>query len=110
MKVIGYTDVIQVVVLIIGIAMAGHQAFSSNIFAMISDVYPRRAVATVAGMGGAAGAVGGILMAQAAGRLLDLTGSYLPLFIYAGLAYFIAFGVIHLLVPRLEPAPVAEAG
>jgi len=98
-----------VVVLIIGIAMAGHQAFSSNIFAMISDVYPRRAVATVAGMGGAAGAVGGILMAQAAGRLLDLTGSYLPLFIYAGLAYFIAFGVIHLLVPRLEPAPVAPA-
>jgi ACS family hexuronate transporter-like MFS transporter len=94
-----------VVVVIIGIAMAGHQAFSSNIFAMISDLYPRRAVATVAGMGGAAGAVGGILMAQAAGRILDATGSYLPLFIYAGLAYFIAFTAIHLLVPKMEPAP-----
>jgi MFS transporter, ACS family, hexuronate transporter len=95
-----------VVVLIIGIAMAGHQAFSSNIFTMISDLYPRRAVATIAGMGGAAGAVGGILMAQAAGRILDATGSYLPLFIYAGLAYLIAFTVIHLLVPKMEPAPV----
>ena len=72
----------------------------------ISDLYPRRAVATIAGLGGAAGAVGGILMAQAAGRILDATGSYLPWFIYAGLAYFIAFGVIHLLVPKMEPARV----
>ena len=93
-----------VVVLLIGIGTAGHQAFSSNIFAMISDLYPRRAVATVAGMGGAAGALSGILIAQATGWTLQLTGSYTPILFYAGIAYLLAFGVIQLLVPRMEPA------
>ena len=97
------------VVLIIGLGTAGHQAFSSNIFTMISDLYPRRAVATVAGMGGMAGAAGGILIAQVTGWTLELTGSYLPILIYAGIAYLVAFTVIHLLVPRMEPAPVAAA-
>jgi ACS family hexuronate transporter-like MFS transporter len=96
-----------VVVLIIGLGTAGHQAFSSNIFTMISDLYPRRAVATVAGMGGMAGAAGGILIAQVTGWTLELTGSYLPILIYAGVAYLIAFAVIHMLVPKMEPAPVA---
>ena len=95
-----------VAVLIIGLGTAAHQAFSANIFTMITDLYPRRAVATIAGMGGAAGAVGGILIAQATGWTLELTGSYLPIVIYAGLAYLIAFTAIHLLVPRMEPAPV----
>lgn len=96
-----------IVVLLIGLGTAGHQAFSSNIFAMICDLYPRRAVATVAGMGGAAGALGGILIAQATGWTLQLTGSYVPILAYAGLAYLIAFVAIQLLVPRMEPAPVA---
>jgi MFS transporter, ACS family, hexuronate transporter len=95
-----------VVVLLLGLATAGHQAFSSNIFTMISDLYPRRAVATVAGLGGAAGAVGGMIIAKATGWSLEYLGTYLPLLIYAGLAYLIAFGVIHLLVPKMEPAPV----
>jgi ACS family hexuronate transporter-like MFS transporter len=94
------------VVLIIGLATAGHQAFSSNIFTMISDLYPRRAIATVAGLGGCAGSIGGMLMAESAGRSLEYLGSYMPLLIYAGLAYLIAFGVIHLLVPKMEPAPL----
>ncbi len=102
-------DNTAVVVLLIGLGTAGHQAFSSNIFAMISDLYPRRAVATVAGMGGMAGAIGGILIAQATGWTLELTGSYLPIVIYAGLGYLIALAVIHLLVPRMEPAPVGTA-
>ena len=94
------------VVLLIGLGTAGHQAFSSNIFTMISDLYPRRAVATVAGMGGMAGAAGGILIAQATGWTLELTGSYVPILIYAGLAYLIAFTAIQLLVPRMDPAPI----
>src|SRR3546814_5811391 len=77
--------------------------FSSNIFAMIGDLYPRRAVATVAGMGGMAGALGGIAIAQATGWTLQLTGSYLPILLYAGLAYLIALGAIQLLVPYMEP-------
>jgi ACS family hexuronate transporter-like MFS transporter len=95
-----------VVVALIGLGTAGHQAFSSNIFAMISDLYPRRAVATVAGLGGAAGAVGGILIAQATGWTLQLTGSYAPIVLYAGIAYLLAFAVIHWLVPKMEPAPL----
>src|SRR3546814_2895155 len=91
---------------------AGHQAFSSNIFAMIGDLYPRRAVATVAGMGGMAGALGGIAIAPATGWTLQLTGSYLPILLYAGLAYLIALGAIKLLVPHMEPifAPSPEIG
>jgi ACS family hexuronate transporter-like MFS transporter len=99
-------DNAAIVVLLIGLGTAGHQAFSSNIFAMITDLYPRRAVATVAGMGGAAGALGGILIAQATGWTLQLTGSYVPILLYAGIAYLLAFAVIHLLVPRMEPAPL----
>ena len=95
-----------VVVLLLGLATAGHQAFSANIFTMISDLYPRRAVATVAGLGGAAGAAGGMIIAKATGWSLEYLGTYLPLLIYAGLAYLIAFAVIHLLVPKMEPAPV----
>ena len=95
-----------VAVLLIGLGTAAHQAFSSNIFTMIADLYPRGAVATIAGMGGAAGAVGGILIAQATGWTLELTGSYVPIVLYAGLAYLIALGAIQLLVPRMAPAPV----
>ena len=84
-----------VVVLLIGLGTAGHRRSSSNIFTMISDMYPRRAVATVAGMGGAAGAVGGILIAQATGWTLQLTGSYVPIVLYAGIAYLFAFAAIH---------------
>ena len=98
-----------VVVALIGLGTAGHQAFSSNIFAMISDLYPRRAIATVAGMGGFAGSIGGILIAQATGWTLELTGSYVPIVIYAGLGYLIAFSIIHLLVPRMEPAPLGPS-
>lgn len=103
---VGVADVANplTAVLLIGLGTAAHQAFSSNIFTMISDLYPRRAVATVAGIGGAAGAVGGMPIAQATGWTLELTGSYTPIVIYAGLAYLIAFAVIHALVPRMEPA------
>jgi ACS family hexuronate transporter-like MFS transporter len=61
-------------------------------------------------MGGMAGAAGGILIAQVTGWTLELTGSYLPILIYAGFAYLIAYAAIHLLVPKMEPAPVAVAG
>lgn len=98
----------MVAVILIGMGMAGHQAFSSNIFAMISDMYPRRAVATIAGMGGAAGAVGGMLIAQATGWTLQLTGSYVPIVLYAGIAYLVAFGLIQALVPRMEPARMPQ--
>ena len=102
-------DNAAIVILLIGLGTAGHQAFSSNIFTMISDLYPRRAVATIAGMGGLAGSIGGILIAQATGWSLELTGSYLPIVIYAGFGYLIAFTAIQLLIPRMDPAPVTSS-
>jgi ACS family hexuronate transporter-like MFS transporter len=96
-------------VALVGLAAAAHQGWSANIFTIASDMFPRRAVGSVVGIGGMAGAVGGMLIATATGWILQLTGSYYTLFVLAGCTYLAALGLIHLLVPRLEPAPV-EAG
>lgn len=69
-----------------------------------SDMFPRHAVATVVGIGGFAGAVGGMLIATFIGFLLQATGSYVPVFLMAGSAYLLALAIVHHLVPRLEPA------
>lgn len=89
-------------VAIIGLAAAAHQGWSSNLYTMVSDTFPRRAVASVVGIGGAAGAVGGMLMSTYVGRVLETVGSYAPVFVWAGSAYLVALALIHLLVPRLE--------
>ena len=90
---------------LIGIATACHQAWSANLFTLASDMFPRRAVGTVVGFGGFAGGIGGVLLAEFAGRVLQRDPSfYLPMFVIAGLIYLVALTVIHLLVPRLEPA------
>jgi MFS transporter, ACS family, hexuronate transporter len=93
-------------VAIIGLATAAHQAFSANLYTLPSDLFPRRAVGTVVGIGGTIGAVGGMLMAEYAGYILQTVGTYTPIFAVAGSAYFIALGLIHLLSPRLAPAPL----
>ena len=89
---------------LIGLATAGHQGWSANVFTLTSDMFPRQAVGSVVGIGGFAGAVGGMLIATFTGFLLQTTGSYLPLFLMAGSAYLLALLVVHLLAPRLEPA------
>jgi ACS family hexuronate transporter-like MFS transporter len=91
-------------VLLIGLAAAAHQGWSANLFTLASDMFPQRAVGSVVGIGGMAGAIGGMLIAKVVGYLLEWTGSYLPVFIIAGSAYLVALLVIHLIVPRLEPA------
>jgi ACS family hexuronate transporter-like MFS transporter len=93
-------------VAMISLACAAHQGFSANIFTVASDMFPRRAVASVVGMGGCGGAVGGMFIATFTGWLLQLTGSYLPVFIIAGCAYLVALGFIQLLAPRLQPAAI----
>ncbi len=89
---------------IIGLATAAHQGFSANLYTLPSDVFPKAAVGTVSGIGGAAGAVGGMLMAEYAGWVLQKIGSYTPIFVVAASVYLIAVLVIHLLMPRYEPA------
>jgi ACS family hexuronate transporter-like MFS transporter len=95
-----------VAVALISIAAAAHQGWSANLFTLVSDTFPRQAVGSVVGLGGMAGAVGGMLIAKLTGYLLELTGSYVPVFLMASFAYLTALAVIHLLVPRLEPAKV----
>ena len=97
-------------VLLIGLAAAGHQAFSANIFTTASDMFPRRAVGSVVGIGGMAGAVGGMLMAKVVGYTLQWTGSYVPIFFIPATAYLVALFIIHLLAPRLEPAKLEADG
>jgi ACS family hexuronate transporter-like MFS transporter len=99
----GRIDSLWTAVLIIGLATAAHQGFSANLFALPSDVFPREAVGSVVGIGGAFGAVGGMLMSKYAGWVLDRLGTYAPIFAVAGSAYLIALLLIHLLSPRLAP-------
>ena len=65
---------------------------------------------SVVGIGGMAGAVGGMMIARLVGEILERTGSYVPIFIIAASAYLVALLLIHLLVPRLEPANVERSG
>jgi ACS family hexuronate transporter-like MFS transporter len=97
-----------VAVVFVSLAAAAHQGWSANIFTMASDMFPRRAIGSVVGIGGTAGALGGMLIASSVGLILQYTGSYLPIFIIAGSAYLAALGIIHLLAPRLEPVNVEE--
>ncbi|PYU01706.1 MAG: MFS transporter [Acidobacteria bacterium] len=93
-------------VVLIGLAAACHQGFSANLYTITSDMFPARAVGSVTGIGGMAGAIGGWLIAGVVGHVLQWTGSYMIPFAMAGLAYLVALGVIHLLAPRLEPARI----
>lgn len=98
---------IWVAVLLIGLACAGHQAFSTNLFAMPGDLFPRYAQGTLIGLGGFAGAAGGFIAAKSMGLLLATVGSYQPFFIACGLAYLLALGVVQLLNPRYRPVMIA---
>jgi ACS family hexuronate transporter-like MFS transporter len=90
-------------ILLISLAAAAHQGWSANLFTLTSDMFPRTAVGSVVGIGGMAGAVGGMFIAMLVGAILQSTGSYRTIFFVAGFAYLLALLVIHLLVPRLEP-------
>ena len=99
------------VVAIIGLAAAAHQGWSCNLFTTTSDMFPRRAVGSVVGIGGMAGALGGATLAVAIGFILDTTGkNYSLVFFIAGVAYLFALLVIHLLAPQLEQVDDVEYG
>jgi MFS transporter, ACS family, hexuronate transporter len=94
---------------LIGLAAASHQGWSANLFTLASDMFPRRAVASVVGVGGFGGAVGGMCISAFTGFLLQFTGTYVPVFIMAGSAYLVALLFIQILAPRLDPARVDES-
>jgi ACS family hexuronate transporter-like MFS transporter len=92
------------VVAVLSLAMAAHQGFSANLFTTTSDMFPRAAVGSVVGIGGAMGALGIALMQKLAGYVVQWTGSYSILFMISASMYLIALGVIHLFSPGLEQA------
>jgi MFS transporter, ACS family, hexuronate transporter len=96
-------------VLLIGLAGAAHQAWSANLYTTVSDMFPKQAVASVIGIGGMAGSIGGMIFPWVSGRVLDhfeaagdKTAGYTLLFSMCGCAYVVAFVIHHLLAPRFE--------
>jgi len=96
-------------VLLIGLAASAHQGFSANLYTLVSDTVPRKAVSSVVGIGGMAGAIGGMFIAKFMGYILEKTGSYLIPFALPGFAYLTALLVIHLLLPKLEELKLETA-
>jgi ACS family hexuronate transporter-like MFS transporter len=106
------TNIWQAVALI-SLAAGAHQAWSANIFTTASDMFPKKAVSSVIGIGGMAGSVGGILFPLLIGFLLDyfkalgnITAGYNIIFLVCGSAYLVAWLIMHLLVPRMQLAKV----
>jgi ACS family hexuronate transporter-like MFS transporter len=100
-------DNMWIAVVLIGIALAGHQSFSSNILSIPPDMFPKKAVGSVIGLGGFMGGVGGMIMAKSTGLVLDATdGNYTLIFAACTTVYFLAVLAIHLLSPRLAPVSV----
>jgi ACS family hexuronate transporter-like MFS transporter len=88
-------------VALVGVATAAHQGFSANLFTLASDFFPQGAVGSVVGLGGLAGAGGGMLISPLVGYWLDWShGAYGPLFAIAGSVYLVALGLIHWLSPK----------
>jgi ACS family hexuronate transporter-like MFS transporter len=90
---------------LIALAAAGHQAWSANIFTLVSDVFPKKATASVVGIGGMVGAVAGFLADLGLGRVLDQSGrsGYTVAFAVAGSIYLVALLVVHLIMPKMTP-------
>jgi ACS family hexuronate transporter-like MFS transporter len=93
---------------LLSLAAAAHQGWSANIFTTTSDMFPAEHVGTVVSFGQVAGALGGALFQPIAGHVLQLTGSYVPLFLYSGCAYLLALVVLRTLAPGLKRAELGS--
>lgn len=100
--------VIWISVLLISFAAFGHQAWASNIYTIVSDIFPKNAVGSMTGIAGFAASVGGILSAPFIGYLLGLTGSYVIIFFMAGCSYFLAWLVLKLMIPNIHEIKIAN--
>lgn len=103
-------------VLLIGLAASAHQAWSANLFTTVSDMFPKKAVASVVGIGGMAGSAGGFIFPILTGKMLDhfaalnkVTSGYAILFGICACMYLIAFALNHLCAPKFEPVRLKEA-
>ena len=110
-----YCDTIWQAVGLISLAAAAHQAWSANIYSIATDMFPKKAVSSVIGIGGMAGSVGGIFFPMIVGSLLDkykllgnINDGYNIIFLLCGSAYMIAWLIIYTLVPTLETAKIDD--
>ena len=90
-------------VAIIGLAAAAHQGWSANIFTTASDMFPKKVVGSVVGLGSFAGSLGGMIFLTSAGYIVQATGSYMILFIICGSVYLLALGLMTLLTNNVKP-------
>lgn len=102
------TSAMYLAVTVICIGAAAHQAWSANLFTTVSDMFPKKAVGSVTGIGAMAGGLGGVLVQLLAGRLNDFykatpQQAYLIMFVFCGLAYLTAWAIMKVLVPRHKP-------
>jgi len=95
-------------VALISLATAAHQGWSANCFTLATDMFPRQAIGSVVGLGGFAGAVGGMMIAKLVGYVLEMTGSYTTVLMIAGAAYLTALAVVQILTPKLEPVRLRD--
>lgn len=100
-----HTESLWLAITLISLAAGGHCGWSANVFSLMSDIFPKKATASVAGFGGFCGAVGGAVVAFGVGKILQNTGTdgYAIPFLVAGFGYLVALGIIHLIVPKIEP-------
>src|SRR5690554_3455582 len=106
---------VWVAVGLLSLAVAVHQAWATNVFTIASDLFPKQAVSSVVGIGGMAGAMGGILFPLLVGRVLDsykavenLAGGYKLIFTICGLTYLVAWAIIHLLTRKSKTVSLDE--
>lgn len=92
-------------IFLIGLGAAGHQAWSANIFTLVSDVFPKKATASVVGIGGMIGAIAGMVADFSLGSVLDQANNsgYFWAFLIAGSLYLVILGFVHLLMPKMTP-------
>jgi ACS family hexuronate transporter-like MFS transporter len=92
---------------LISISTSAHQGWSANLYTLVCDMFPQREVASVTGLGGAGGAVGGMIIAPVAGYVLQWFHTYVPLFIIAGVMHPLAMIVLQIVVPRIKRVQIS---
>jgi ACS family hexuronate transporter-like MFS transporter len=102
------TDNKWVAAILITLAASGHQAWSSNVFSLAGDMFPKRIVGSLTGFAGMCSTIASMALFFVTGKVLKFTGNYLPIFILASLAYPLALLIVHLMAPKLEPANIEE--
>jgi ACS family hexuronate transporter-like MFS transporter len=99
-----YISDLWTVVFVVGFAVAGHQGYSTNLYTLTSDLFPKRMVASVAGLGGFCGYMGASVFQYFTGTWVKVTGNYYAPFICAGIAYLVSLTVMHLISRDFKPA------